>query len=118
LESANPPLLYSIESPPTGVRYRAIDTKVTIERNAKADRLTEVSLVSVEVLPVSEFFIEGPIKRLVVVFSGQKSVIPIRFLPLTAGSMKLPQITLIDSEGGTNGKSKILLAPIVITYTS
>jgi hypothetical protein len=77
-----------------------------------------MSIVNLEVQTAPGFFVEGPTKKVVVVFVGQKSVIPIRFLPLTAGEMTLPTITLSYSDVGQGGKTKSLLAPIVITYTS
>jgi hypothetical protein len=118
MEEMITPLLCTIESPPTGVRYHKFEAKVTIEKNAQADNTNDLALVSVEVQTVPGFFVEGPTKRVIAVFVGQKTVIPIRFFPLTAGSLTLPQITLTDTTPGSQVKPKKLLVPIVITYTS
>jgi hypothetical protein len=68
-----------------------------------------------EIQGVPAFYVDGPTKKTFSVFTGQKTVIPIRFLPLEAGSTTIPQITFTEV-GSDDAKTKRLVSAIVVNY--
>jgi hypothetical protein len=91
---------------------------VTIEKDTQFPSANEISLVTLEIQAFPGFFVEGPTKMVVMVFLGQKSVIPISFLPLIAGSTTLPPIILTHNESGLSEEQQTFSVPIVVTYTT
>jgi hypothetical protein len=112
------PVLYEIDSPATAVRYQGFEVKVTVEREITPTAVNELSVVTLEVESRQGFFMAGPTKKNIVVFSGQKSVIPINFIPLIAGSTTLPMITLTHNGHGWSTDPQQFSIPIVITYVT
>jgi hypothetical protein len=106
---------FTLDSPPTGVRYQRFEAKITIKKmNGKSQHDPGVSDIALEIQAVPGFYIDGPTKKSFVAFAGQKTEIPIGFFPLEAGPTTLPPITL--TEIVANPKPKRFLAPIVITF--
>jgi hypothetical protein len=83
--------------------------------NGKLEHGPDVSDIVLEIQAVPGFYIHGPTKKSFVVFSGQKTEIPIGFFPLEAGSTTLPLITLTEVVA-SHPRPKRFLAPIVIIF--
>jgi hypothetical protein len=111
-------LTFALEAPPAAVRGVTFEARVVIEKRATwlaSREESDVAMIGLDVQVAAGFFIEGPLKRVVVVFAGQKKIIPIKFLALDAGPATLPAIVLTEV-GGPAPKTRRLIAPIAITY--
>jgi hypothetical protein len=116
IEAKSLPVSYWIDAPTRAVRHEKFEVRVTIEKESSVRN--ELSLVTLRVETSPGFFIEGPTRKVIVVFSGQKSVIPIRFMPLGAGSTTLPTMVLTHTGPGRSYEPQKFSIPIVITYTT
>jgi hypothetical protein len=107
---------FTLDAPPTGVRFQRVDARIVIEKSDSPTRSeADVSVISIEVQQVNSFYVEGPTKKAIVVFAGQKREISIGFFPLEAGPMTLPPMTVTETTL-TGHKAKKFVAPIVITF--
>ena len=98
-------------SPATVVRHQEFETRIVIDNTAPN---AELAVIMLEVQNAPGFFVNGPTKKMVTVFRGRTKEIPIRFLPLEAGSTTLPPILLADTCGKMEPKK--FMVPIVVTF--
>ncbi|OHS98427.1 hypothetical protein TRFO_35167 [Tritrichomonas foetus] len=116
VEEVERQVLFHFISPPTAVLNEEFETTLVLERPANIRGGPEVVPVRVELGQSPGFFVNGPVRKHVVhIFRGQRKEIPIKFLPLEAGSTTLPQLLLTDTTF-PNQKAKSFVVPIVVTY--
>ncbi|OHT05537.1 hypothetical protein TRFO_26674 [Tritrichomonas foetus] len=106
---------FQVISPPSAVVNREFTATIIIECLNK-ENCPSVIPVVMEILQSSTFFIFANMNRhTIYLFKGQRKEIPIKFVPLEAGSTFLPQITLVD-ETIKNANEKIFQIPIVVSF--
>ncbi|KAH0792375.1 hypothetical protein GPJ56_003721 [Histomonas meleagridis] len=112
VKTSNSNLSFSLDYPLTVVKGKEFEAKIIVERSSV--RNIDYSPIKLVIEKSKKFLINGPIQDDFYIFEGQKKVIPIRFLPLEAGSTILPVINLINTADVSNIKK--FVAPIVVTF--
>jgi hypothetical protein len=82
IERLDRALLLTLETPSTAVCYQRFNTRVIIEKKPHSENDCDVNLIMMEIQTVPCFYVDGPTKKTFAVFSGEKTIIPISFLPL------------------------------------
>lgn len=103
---------FEIEYPSSAVRGKEFEVRIILER--LRDNGLDNGALNLTIEKSASFLINGPLQKKILIFEGQKRIIPIKLIPVDVGSLILPTVYINDTSTTMNPKKCI--TPIIVTY--